>query len=169
MNRREFAIEYLMYTLEGEFAEDEHGGPTYWGIAEKQSRSMFERSTELDTGRQLVWPPTQSTAKRFYEAWWERNYCDLLPPLVAEMWFWFTVHIGEPRARRTLQHLLSENLETVNLKPDGVIGPKTRRAMVEAHVRGDTFIRSFRYGIIQWYQTNLPGWEGYRRRLYPEN
>lgn len=158
MNIKDWAVEYLMDILEGPFAEDEHGGKTYWGIAEKQSRKAFEQQFNH-------WPPIEDSARNFYELWWDRNYCYLLPPMAGAMWFWFTVHIGEPRARRVLQEALTQHLNSVQLRIDGVIGPRTQRAMLEAQGFPE-FSRHFRAYISNWYQNNLPGF-AYQQRLYP--
>lgn len=170
MSIKHWAIAYLMEVLEGPFAEDEYGGKTYWGIAEKQSRTEYEHLSNEGTtyGNQTygTWPPTKLGAIRFYQFWWDRNQCDLLPPMAAAIWFWFTVHIGEPRARRVLQKALTTLISTVELKVDGIIGNKTTRAMLEAQAFPE-FSRHFRVEIVKWYHENLPGF-AYQRRIYPE-
>ena len=160
MTRRDFAIQYLMERLEGEYAEDA-GGPTYWGITTR----FYQDEYESVMGH---WPPIYVGAKMFYERWWDELRCDLLPPGAAEIWFWFSVHIGKPRAKRLLQETLAAQLSLKHLKADGVIGPITSRAMLETNMYNQ-FPHQLRKAVITWYEENLPHFTRQaHRRIWPE-
>ena len=67
-----------------------------------------------------------ASAKAIYRKdYWNRAGCDLLPDGVAYAQFDIAVNSGVDRATRILQ-------EAVGAAPDGIIGPRTRRAIANA-------------------------------------
>ena len=103
------------------------GGVTMYGVS-----LMFLKELDLwegdidgdgDIDRDDVLAVTKDTARDIFKRhFWDRPRAGEMPPLVAVCFYDFAVNAGVPRAARMLQVL-------VNVKDDGVIGPKTLAAV----------------------------------------
>lgn len=163
--RFEDAVEVIL-DIEGGLANrrrgDDPGGLTNWGI----SLAAFPELGE-DGIRNL----TREGAKALYlEHYWRSSKAELVPWYLRLLLFDFSIHAGPREATRQLQECL--NRLGWKLKIDGIIGPKTLKAvsstamatLVVAFQRErQTFVRSLRN-----YEANANGWEARILRVIVE-
>lgn len=109
------AINRVLKT-EGGYVNDpsDKGGETKYGISKRWY-------PERDIANLTI----SDAAEIYYEKYWLKNECQFLPPCFALMLFDCAVNLGGLFARQALQKAL-------NVKPDGVIGPKTHGAAITA-------------------------------------
>lgn len=152
----------ILLGLEGKgWSEYDPGGETHYGIR----RDLWEHEFG-------VWPPKPKQIKDFYyDEFWDALRCSDYPQDLALQLFLTGVNVGTTRARRLLQQAIA-SVSRQNLKLDGVIGPKTRRAFyfcdpvrVEAAFTAlaDQYYRSLAQS--EEYRPFLDGW---LKRLYGE-
>lgn len=116
-------------------------------------------------GRNLPWRSVRemNPAERLdiYRLYWDESDADLLPRRSAAAHFAFAFNAGPPRATRVLQRALA-------VTADGVIGPKTRAAILAA-VDDDLLPRLLLEQLAEYRQIcldvparrpNLLGWIG---------
>lgn len=105
------------------------GGWTIWGISQKNHPGMFQNG-----------PPTEEQARRFYEAtyWLPLRLNELQDQGIAEEIFEFAVNSSTPvrgqynLATRAAQRAVNAVFTVMAwdpIRPDGVMGPKTIRAL----------------------------------------
>ena len=125
MNTFERALERVFF-VEGGYSDhpEDKGGKTKYGITEGTYRSwvMAKNKTWPED-----YPPLKDITKYqasliYRDLYWDEVRGDELPPGVSLMVFDSAVHAGPSRAIKWLQRAVGE-------KSDGIIGPKTLRAV----------------------------------------
>ena len=103
------------------------GGITKWGISLRFLRSvgMDVNSDGVIDGKDIRSLTEEQVTKLYYDHFWVKCYCHLLPPGVSLAVFDCGVNQGPGRARRLLQKAL-------RVKVDGKIGPITLNAVTVA-------------------------------------
>lgn len=133
------------------------GGATNLGITLGTARENgLDVDGDGDVDKDDVRKLTPKMAGKVYRArYWNTCHCDDLPAGVDLMVFDFAVNSGPARARRLLQ-------ETVGVKADGIIGPKTMAAV--AKIRPQDIVENMRvsraafYRSLETYPTFGRGW-----------
>lgn len=121
----EFVLDHLAEVEGGEAnIPGDSGGQTFYGI------SQYARKEYESMG--LPWPPTEKTARVFFGVWLEQSGLPNLPlsDRLAAQLFLFRVHKNEEMMARLLQ--VSLTLAGEPVKIDGMIGPRTAKALVFA-------------------------------------
>lgn len=141
---------------------DDPGGLTNWGI----SLAAFP-----ELGEEGIRNLTREGAKALYlEHYWRPSRAELMPWYLRLLMFDFSIHAGPREAARQLQECL--NRFGWKLKVDGVIGPRTLKAvnttamtsLVVAFQRERlVFVRS-----LKNYEANANGWESRILRVIVE-
>ncbi len=156
----------MILDIEGGLANrprrDDPGGLTNWGI----SLAAFPELGE-DGIRQL----TRDGAKTLYlEHYWKPSKSESMPCYLRLSLFDFAIHAGPREAAKQLQECL--NRHGWKLKVDGIIGPRTLKAvnstamtnLVVAFQRErQIFVRS-----LKNYEANANGWESRILRVIVE-
>lgn len=105
--------------FEGGYTEDT-GGPTNYGVRQDMY-DAYAKANKLESKK--VTDLKYGDVKNFYEKdYWEKPKISKLPAEIAGNVFDYGVNAGQGKAIKTLQ-------EVVGAKPDGVIGPKTLKAV----------------------------------------
>lgn len=131
--------------MEGGYVFDprDSGGETMYGISKRAYPDLDIKSVDEKIATEIY--------KRDY---WEKVKGDSLPPPVALMVFDFAVNAGVSRASRMLQTACSA-------KPDGIIGPKTIKAVQEFYgASGRVFINDLAADRVEYYK-GLQNWDYY--------
>lgn len=140
--------------FEGDYSndKDDPGGATRYGITEQVARENGYSGSM----RELPLDFAKAVYKRKY---WDAIQADSLPPAVRYAVFDSAVNSGVGQATRWLQRALG-------VKDDGVIGPKTLKAIAEQ--APDGLLRRF-LGQRLVFLTTLPNWpafaKGWARRV----
>lgn len=128
----EQSLEWLLEE-EGGFSNHpaDRGGATMYGVTQATYNSWRKA---VNKPQQPVSKITHEEAFRLYKSmFWDEAGCDKLPWPVSYMVFDAAVNSGPSRATKWLQ-------EALRVKPDGVIGPKTLKAIEELNAEGDGVI-----------------------------
>ena len=132
--------------------KDDPGGATRYGITEQVARENGYSGSM----RELPLDFAKAVYKRKY---WDAVQADSLPPAVRYAVFDSAVNSGPGQATRWLQRALG-------VKDDGVIGPRTIKALSEQ--QPDGLLRRF-LGQRLVFLTTLPNWpafaKGWARRV----
>lgn len=126
-----------MIAREGGFVHHpaDRGGPTKYGITQRTFSEWLGRPATDDEVRQL----DEETAREIYVARYIAGpRIDTLSPEIVPQVFDMAVNHGPRRAVRLLQEVL--RLAGWPIDVDGVIGPQTRRAAVEAREQMGPFL-----------------------------
>lgn len=119
----------LMQVLDVEKGFVDHpadrGGPTNLGVTQETLSRFLGRPVTVGDVRSLTPEKVAPIYRRFY---WDPIRGDELPDRIAEVLFNQAVHWGPDRPIRCLQ-------VSLGLRPDGIIGPKTIAAIVQAPAR----------------------------------
>jgi len=140
--------------FEGDYSndKDDPGGATRYGITEQVARENGYSGSM----RELPLDFAKAVYKRKY---WDAIQADSLPSAVRYAVFDSAVNSGVGQATRWLQRALG-------VKDDGVIGPKTLKAITEQ--QSDGLLRRF-LGQRLLFLTTLPNWptfaKGWARRV----
>lgn len=115
---------------EGKFFDhkDDPGGVTMYGVSLRWLKDLGAPVGDIDgdgdIDRDDVMAVTPEIAKSmFRREFWDRPRCGLLPGAVAAVFYDTAVNCGTGRAARLLQ-------EAAGTSVDGVVGPKTRAAVL---------------------------------------
>lgn len=152
----------LAFTLryEGGYVNDpaDRGGETNFGVTHatydhyRKKKGLPRRSVRLIE---------QAEVRDIYKTlYWSPAGCDLLTPNLARCHFDWAVNHGVAGATRTLQ-------KVVGTTPDGVIGPKTTQAIIQAIAKhGDKSLAST-YCLVRenWYRNHASGNASQRKFL----
>jgi lysozyme family protein len=126
------------------------GGITNLGVTKKTWEAWVRRPVTEEEMRRL----TQADVSPLYEQrYWIASGADRLPPGVDLSVFDFAVNAGPKRAIRTLQ-------ECVGSTPDGLFGPATLKASVQADA--PSVIREYAVRRLSFYRT-LPTFSTFGR------
>lgn len=90
----------------------DRGGLTKWGISEKQYPKLDIANLSLETAKHI-----------YYNDYWRKNKCGLMPPDLATVLFDSSVNCGQPSGSKWLQ--MSSNKLGSTLLVDGIIGDLT--------------------------------------------
>jgi lysozyme family protein len=163
--RFEDAVEVIL-DIEGGLANrpkrDDPGGLTNWGI----SLAAFP-----ELGEEGIRNLTREGAKALYlEHYWRPSKAELVPWYLRLLLFDFSIHAGPRVAAKRLQVCL--NRHGWKLKVDGIIGPRTLKAVKRTAMttlvvvfqrERQIFVRSLRN-----YEANANGWENRILRIVVE-
>jgi lysozyme family protein len=132
------------------------GGETMMGVTKAAWSTWLKRHIEDGEMAKL----TVADITPFYKAlYWDKSYCNQLPPALAYMVFDASVNMGVGQSIRLLQ-------KSLGCVSDGVIGPNTMKAINDADVK--TLINKFSTQKEQFYKSlgnfNLFG-KGWLRRV----
>lgn len=125
----EQSLEWLLEE-EGGFSNHpaDTGGATMYGVTQATYNSWRKA---LKRTQQPVKKITHDEAFNLYKAmYWDEAGCDKLPWPISYMVFDAAVNSGPSRAVKWLQ-------EAVKVKQDGIIGPKTLKAIEDETAKGD--------------------------------
>ena len=113
----------------------DRGGPTKFGITQQTLSAWLGRPATVDEVRTL----DEETAREIYVARYLAGpRIDTLPPEIVPQVFDMAVNHGPRQAVRILQEVLG--LAGWRVDVDGVVGPETRRAAIEAQEQMGPFL-----------------------------
>lgn len=154
----------ILLDLEGGFAPSDVGnGPVKYGITADFLRRIG-RPFDVVSIRSLT---EEDAIELYYEYFWKPIKGDQIrDQVMANLLLASVVHAGVPRAVRLLQ-------EVAEVKADGVVGPKTLKALeaVPAEVYADRiwrFYESLAIANPRVYLGLLGGWRGRLEKLVPD-
>ena len=107
------------------------GGRTNLGVTQRVWESYIERSATEEDMRNLT---PAMVAPLYRQRYWDTCRCDELPGGLDYLAFDFSVNAGAARCIKTIQ-------KSLNVHPDGVIGPITLQAIKNAEP--DEFVANF--------------------------
>lgn len=131
----------LIFDLEGGYSNDKNdpGGPTMYGIIEKvYHRYLKNEGLPLKDVRDI----TDFEVHKIYEQlYWDPMHLDLLNKDKAVFMFQFGINCGVNKAIMLVQDCLG-------LKVDGILGPKTAKAINEAPIATLVNVQKSRYDVV---------------------
>lgn len=154
----------LIVRVEGGFVDNpnDKGGATKFGVTRATLSAWLNRPATKEEVRGL----TLDVAREiFHDRFWRPIAGDKLPPAIATHVFDMAVNSGPGAAAKLLQDSIKQ-IQKLELKTDGAIGPKTLRAIAEVdqvslveeiHARRSTF-----YARLKMFNVFGLGWN---RRL----
>lgn len=136
MSAFNFAANWILDDWEKFYANNPHdaGGETYWGLAGNYHRTEVQQIKDMLRDGASEAQTKQYAISVYRAKFWERARCDLWPTPVNIYVFDMAIQhdvrlVSWPKNRGAID-LLQEAAET---KPDGLIGPNTRRAVKKWH------------------------------------